>query len=196
MIPIRTYVLSATIPTEIQFSRHMLRFSGLKPFFAAPDLIWGVQGTTSLNSADAFASRDAAHMDRRVYQVELNYRLTGLPPAGSSVTEEFAKSCGYIHCSRMAAAFRKVLKERMLTWISEAQDTGLDELKGLEFEELVKVRPMLIHRLMDEDRFLKAMVHPVYLPGGVTLRIATVRNIPENIVSVHTRFYEEIKTTV
>lgn len=196
MIPLRTYVLDEQTPSAIQFSRHMLRFSGLKAFSAGVDLLWGVQGTTSLNKADSFASRDAAHLRKRVYQVELLYRLSGLPPAGSSVTEEFARESGYLHFSRMSSGFRKILRDRMLTWLAEAEDAGRDELSTLDFEDLVKQRPMLVHQLMGEDRHIKAVIHPVLLPGNVSLRIATVRNIPENIEKVYTRFYEEIKTTV
>lgn len=196
LISIRTYVIPETVPTEIVFSQHMMRFVGLKLFSAGPDLIWGVQGTTSLNSADAYASLDAQHLKRKLYQVELSYRLHGLPPAGTSVTEEFANSAGYLHCSRLTSAFRKSLKDRMLTWLAEDEDAEIDELAALDFEELTKHRPMMIHRLMKESPHINTVIHSVFLTGGVSLRIATLRNIPENIVRVGTRFHEEIKTTV
>lgn len=196
LISIRTYVLPEHVPTEISFSKHMLRFEGLKLFSAGQDLIWGVQGTTSLNSADAFASRDAQFLKRRVYQVEMLYKLNGLPPAGTSVTEEFAKSAGYLHFSRLTSAYRTTLKERMLGWLRAERDPQIDELAAMDFEEMVKSRPMMVHKLMAESPHINTVIHSVILTGGVSLRIATVRNKPKNIVRVYTRFHEEIATTV
>jgi hypothetical protein len=196
VIPIRTYVLKDQTPGTIQFSRHMLRFVGLKPFEAGIDLLWGVQGTASLNKADGFASRDAAHLQRRVFQVELLYRPAAMPLAGASVTEEFAREFGYLHLARLSGKFRKSLRNRVFSWLEAAEDAGLSELADLELEDLVKQRPMLIHRLMAEDTHLSAVIHPVFLPGNVLLRIATVRNTPDKIERVYTRFYQEIVTTV
>lgn len=196
MIPLRTYAIPPTAPESFTFSNHMLKFTGFKPFSAAPDLLWGVHGTTSLNSADAYASRDAQHLQRRLYQIELLYRLDGLPPAGKSVTEEFAKTAGYLHFSRITSAFREKLRGRLLDWLSDMQDPNLQELATLDFEHLVKMRPMFVHYMMSQEQSLNAVIHPVFVSGGVTLRIATVRNLPSNIVRVYTRFHEEIVTTI
>lgn len=195
-ISIRGYVLLEAVPTEISFSKHMVRFEGLKLFSAGPDLVWGVQGTTSVNSADAFASRDAQFLKRRLYQVELVYKLNGLPPAGTSVTEEFAKSAGYLHFSRLTSAYRATLKMSMLAWLKEERDPQIKVLAKMDFEEMVQSRPMMVHRLMAESPHINTIIHSVILSGGATLRIATVRNKPENIVRVYTRFHKEIETTI
>lgn len=196
IVPLRTYVIVDKTPASIQFSRHMLRFLGLKPFETGADLLWGVQGTASLNKADSFASRDAAHLNRRVIQVEILYRLNGLPAAGSQVTEEYANEFGYMHLSRLASSFRKSTQERMIAWLTEAGDVGIKELMDLELEDLVRQRPMLIHRLMAVDKHLHVLIHPVLLPGNVSLRIATVRNIPEKIDHVQARVYQDIVVTI
>lgn len=196
MISIRTYVLPETVPKSVSFSKHMLRFVGLKPFSAGPDLIWGVQGTTSLNSADAFASRDAQHLGRRLYQVELMYKPKGLPPAGTSVTEAFAKVSGYLHFARLTSDYRHSLRERMLAWLKNEEDPEFKLLSEMDFEEIVKLRPMMVHKLMAVDTHIDTVIHSVMLTGGVSLRIATVRNKPENVVKVFTRFHAEIVTTV
>lgn len=196
IIPLRTYVIVEKAPQTIQFSRHMLRFSGLKPFETGADLLWGVQGTASLNKADSFASRDAAVVNRRVIQVEILYRVNGLPTAGSQVTEEYAKEFGYMHLSRLSSSFRKITHERMVNWLTSDEDLGVKDLADLDLEDLVRQRPMLIHRLMAEDQHLSVLVHPVLLPGNVSLRIATVRNVPQKIERVYARFYQDIQVTL
>lgn len=195
MIPLRTYALPVALPQGFKFSEHMPKILGFKPFAAAADLLWGVHGTTSLNAADAYASRDSQHLGRRLYQLELLYRLNGIPPAGTSVTEDFAKTAGYLHFSRITSAFREKLRERMMDWLKDTHEPNMDEMADLDFEDLIKHRPMFVHHLMNEDKRIKAIIHPVFLSGGVTLRIATVRNVPANIVRVYTRFHEEILTT-
>lgn len=196
IIPLRTYVIVEKAPVAIQFSRHMLRFSGLKPFETGADLLWGVQGTASLNKADSYASRDAALANRRVIQVEILYRVSGLPPAGSQVTEEYSKEFGYMHLSRLSSSFRKATQERMIAWLTSAEDLGIKELEDLDLEDLIRQRPMLIHRLMAEDQHISVLVHPVLLPGNVSLRIATVRNDPKKIDRVYARFYQDIRVTI
>jgi hypothetical protein len=196
MIPLRTYAIPETNPTEFKFSNHLIKYAGYMAFQAAPDLLWGAHGTTSLNSADAFASRDAQHLKRRLYQIEMFYRLDGLPPAGTSVTEEFARSVGYLHLGRITSSFRDDLKDRMLDWLKDDSEFEPDYLKDKSLEEMIKLRPMFVHALMSQDKFLKAVIHPVRLAGGVTLRIATVRKLKDNIARVYTRFHDEIVTSV
>ena len=195
-ISIRTYSIPEQVPDVLSFSKHMMRFQGLKLFSANKDLIWGVQGTTALNRADAYASMDAQHKGRRVYQIELSYKLKGQPLAGTSVTEEFAKVAGYLHFSRLTSAYRKVLREQFMTWLKAEKDPDVDLLQDHDLEDLAKARPMMIHKLMEVERHLNTVIHTVALSGGASLRVATVRNLPENIVRVYTRFHENIVTTV
>lgn len=195
-IAIRTYSIPEGLPQTLTFSEHLMRFQGLKIFSVNKNVIWGVQGTTSLNRADAYASMDAQHKKRRVYQIELSYKLRGLPPAGTSVTENFADESGYLHSTRLTSQYRKVLCLEMLGWLDEDKDPELDVLKDVDFEDLIKARPMLVHQLMELKPHINTVIHSVALPGGASLRIATVRNLPQNILRVHTRFHEEIQTTV
>lgn len=195
-IAIRTYSIPEKLPEKLVFSNHLMRFEGLRPFEVNKDLIWGVQGTTALNRADAFASMDAQFKGRRVYQIELSYRLQGQPLAGTSVSEEFTKSSGYLHFSRLTSVFRKKIREQMMEWLVAEKDPQVDTLAGYDLEELTEQRPMLVHRLMKEQAYLNTVIHSVVLAGGATLRVATLRNLPANIVRVQTRFYENIETTV
>lgn len=195
-ISIRTYCIPEQLPETLSFSKHLMRFQGLKLFSVNKDLIWGVQGTTALNRADAYASMDAQHKGRRVYQIELSYRLKGQPLAGSSVTQEFAKTAGYVHFSRLTSAYRKVLREQMMAWIEVEKDPEIDLLRELDLDDLARNRPMMVHKLMEVEKHLNTVIHTVALSGGASLRVATVRNLPENIIRVHTRFHENIITTV
>ena len=195
-LAIRTYAIPATVPESLCFSNHLMRFQGLKLFSVNKDLIWGVQGTTALNRADSYASMDAQHKARRVYQIELSYKLQGQPLAGTSVTEEFAKAAGYLHFSRLTSAYRKLLRDQMMGWIVEENDPETDILSDYDLEDLAKARPMLVHKLMSIEKYINIVIHTVALSGGASLRVATVRNIPKNIVRVQTRFHETIATTV
>lgn len=195
LVPIRTYVLSSVKPAKIQFSRHMLKFDGLESMLAGVDLLWGVQGTSAVNLADALAMRDAQTLQRRVFQVDLVYKLKTPLVFGMPITEELTMNSGYLHFSRLSSAYRKQLHDLVLGWLSNDQDPQIDALSKLDFDSLFKKRPMLVHRMMAQMRYINAVVHPVTLNGGVSLRIATVRNVAGSIASIGTRFYDDIVAT-
>ena len=196
LIYVYNYKLTDEIPTRIEFSRCMVRFLGFNQAKANPDLIWGVQGTTSLRDADRVAAADASFRRQRIFQLELAYRIPDLYSMESSISEESARRLGYLHCTRATIGYRNDLRIRMHGWLHADKDPDFASLVSLDFDDLIKQRPMLIHRLMAEDTFLNLVVHPVLLSGGVMLRIATVRNKPELIERVTTRFHEEIQTLV
>lgn len=196
LIYVYNYKLTEDIPKRIEFSRSMVRFLGFNPAKASPDLLWGVQGTTSLRDADRFAAADASFRRLRIFQLELAYRIPDLYTMGTSISEETARRLGYLHCTRATIGYRSDLRIRMHSWLHADKDPEFSTLVGLDFDDLIKKRPMLIHRLMTEDPLINLVVHPVLLSGGVTLRIATLRNKPELIERVTTRFHEEIQTVV
>lgn len=196
VISLRTYYLSEGIPTQIVYSNHMPKFEGLVPAAVEPGLLWGVQGTISLMQADACASLDASRLNRKLFQVELSYRLKSGESASTSVTAESAKKTGYLHCTRLAKAYRMQLHEEMLGWLEKARDPEYDVIAAKDFESLLIMRPMLVHRLMSKYKYLKVVIHPVYLPGKVPIRIAVVRHTSNSIVQAETRFHSEIKTLV
>jgi hypothetical protein len=196
LIYIYNYKLTDDTPKRIEFSRCMVRFLGFNRAKANPDLLWGVQGTTSLRDADRFAAADASFRQQRIFQLELAYRIPDLYTIESSISEESARRLGYLHCTRATIGYRNDLRIRMHAWLHADKDPDYATLVSLDFDDLVKQRPMLIHRLMTEDTFLSLVVHPVLLSGGVMLRVATVRNKPERIERVSTRFHESIQTLV
>lgn len=204
IISIRTYHLSETIPKAIQFSKHMLKFEGLVPFMAAPDLLWGVQGTTSLTMADSLASQDALATGRKSFQIDLLYRLNADSSTGLSTTNESVMASGYMHFTRIAKEFRTALQTEMLEWLDAAHDRDIDALKAMDFEAMIICRPMLVHQLMTIRRYINTVIHTVSLNGGMTLKIGVVRNTPTGVVRntptgvvrAETRLYNEIITTV
>lgn len=190
------YKLTDVPPASIEYSRCMVRFQGFNPVKANPDLLWGVQGTTSLRDADRYAASDAAFRKLRIFQLELAYRIPNLTAMETSISEEAARRFGYLHYSRLTSGYKETLRKRMNQWVFEDKDPEYTRLQALAFEELIRQRPMLIHRLMSEDTFLNLVVHPVLLNGGVSMRIATVRRKPEFIDRISVRFHEEIATTI
>jgi hypothetical protein len=196
LIYLRNYKLTEALPTVIEFSACMVRFQGLVLPKINPDLLWGVQGTTSIRDADGFATADAQFRKLRIYQVDMAYRIPGLPTQETSISEEAAARLGYLHTSRATTTYKRALREQMNKWLHADKDPEFSTLAGYEFDELILARPMLIHRLMEEDKRLNVVVHMVALNGGVTLRIATVRKKPEFIEKVYTRFHADIKTTI
>jgi hypothetical protein len=196
IISIRTYHLSATIPKAIQFSKHMPKFQGLVPFLAAPDLLWGVQGTSSLMQSDSWASQDALKSNRKSFQIDLLYRLNANSPTGLSTTQESAAESGYMHFTRIAKDYRTALQNEMLEWLDATHDRDIDALRAMDFEDMIIHRPMLVHQLMTLRPYLNTVIHTVSLNGGKTLKIGVVRNTPAGVVRAETRFYDEIVTTV
>lgn len=193
-VSLRTYALPKGVPPSLKFSAHTPKFLGLDPAKINPYLLWGVNGTASLNSSDSFASRDAQRLGRRLYQIELNYQLDGMPAPGATLQK--SENYEYLHLSRITSEFRESLRENLLQWLYLIDDPRRYELIDLELDELVKMRPMFVHYLFEKQKQLKIFVHPVLLPGGVSLRIATVRNIPSQISRVFTRYHGEVETSV
>lgn len=183
-ILLRGYLLLAQPPQSVKFSECMPKFLGLAPFLAAPDLLWGVQGTSSLNKTDGFASEEALRLNKHAYHIDLQYRL-----------DELQADTGYLHFTRIGKVQRDQIRADMLKWLREDGDRQVGALEDVDFETLVNERPMLIHRLMTEQKHLNAIVHTVCLNGGVPIRIAVVRNIPDRI-TVKTRGHEHIPTIV
>jgi hypothetical protein len=197
IISIRTYHLADTIPTALQFSKYPLKFEGFLPFAAAPDLLWGVQGTTSLGQADSFASQEAGKLGgKKVFHIDLLYRLKAGSSTALSTTHESAIESGYLHFTRISKDYRTSLQKDMLEWLDAAHDRDIDALKAMDFEDMIICRPMLIHQLMTMQRHINIVIHSVNLNGGVALKIGVVRNTPAGVVRAETRYHEEIVTTV
>jgi hypothetical protein len=196
LVELHTYKLAETVPERAEFSRCMVRIVGFDQAQASPDLIWGVHGTTSQRAAQEYARSDAQFRRLQTFRLEISYRVPKLTGLRNSVDEQIAQELGYLHCTRIAATYRAALRVRMLDWLKDAKDPEYTRLATLKFDKLIMHRPMLIHRLMAEDSFLNIVIHPVFLNGGVTLSIATVRNDPELIQRVSAGVHEEIKVTV
>lgn len=194
LLPFRTYVLLEKSPQVIQFRKHLLRFEGYRAAETAPNVIWGVYGTSSLNAADVYATRDATGAGKKVFQCEVVYRLSETASATQTFNEEHSRATGTLLMSRITLSFRKTLLERMHNWLQS--DTQFNTLKDMDLLTLVKTRPMLIHRLLIEDPDFNIIIHPVFLNGGVTLRIATARIDPSKTERVFTRFHNDVVTTV
>jgi len=190
---LRTYVLSTKVPTDVVYSEHMPRFQGFEPFRANPDLVWGVQGTNSINSADAYASMDARHLRRKVFLLDLHFKIANVTSASSVITEEAALKSGYYHFDRLEFNFRAKLFKVLLGYIEESKQ---EAAKKLTIQDLLREQPMLIHRFMKETPECRACLHSVQINGGVTLRMATVRKNMAFVERVGVRYHDDINVTL
>lgn len=190
---LRTYVLSVQVPESVIYSEHMPRFNGYEPFSSNPDLAWGVQGTNAIASADSYASMDARHLKRKLFLVDLYYQIENMPSASSVISEESAMTSGYFHFDRLEVNFRAKLFKQFLGYLPE---DVREEYKSLTIQDLLRDKPMLVHRFMKDVPECNACLHSVRISGGVMLRIGTVRKDPRFIQRVLVRYHEGVKVTL
>ena len=189
----RTYVIPVEKPREVFFSEHLPNFDGYKPFEVNPDLIWGVFGTDSLNRCDAYASMDAQHMKRELYQVDLYYNVKNIPASNASISKEVSLASGYIYLARLESSFRNELHEIFKRWLTDAKDPDIGALRIMTVEDLIKARPMLVHRYMKENPDINVFLHSVKISGGVSIRLCTMRKLPDRIEQIAVRYHKRSK---
>lgn len=190
---LRTFVLSSQVPETVVYSDHMPRFEGYDASLTNPDLVWGVQGTNSINSANAYASMDARYHKRKVFLVDLFYQIENMPSASSVISEDSAMSSGYFHFDRLEMNFRSKLFAQFLDYLPAEKRA---EFEGLTLQDLLCSNPMLVHRYMKETPECRACLHNVCISGGVKLRLGTVRKDPDAVRRVLIRYHEGIKVTL
>ena len=196
---IRAYALPESAPKRLQFDQHLLRFNGLSPQERNQDLIWGVCGTEAMGRANAYAAMDAQRAGRRLYQIDLWYRVRRREHEDwmRPLTAEVIRKNGFLQFQRVDADYRDYLRSIFLERLQEIDDPRLEELRlESSLEALVAERPMLVHWLMRMCPWICAVQHTVYIGSGVSLRIATLRRDVGRFLHVSTRYHPEIETVV
>lgn len=198
-IMVRTYALPKQPPQHLQFDRYLLRYNGLDESKRNPDLIWGVYGTEATARAGAYAALDARRHGRRLYQIDLWYRVKRRAHGDltAPLTAEEIRQNGFLHLQRIDSDYRDHLRSILLERLQEEADAQIEALKlESSLEALLAQRPMLIHWLMKTCRWIMAVQHTVYIGSGVPLRVVTLRRDPSRYLHVGARFHPEIQTIV
>lgn len=191
---VRTYALCSAPPSELYFSKHLPNYLGLDRKSVNSDLIWGVYGTNAMNSADAYASMDAQHTKRNLYQIDLYYKVLIGSGKNTVITEEMAQAGAHYNLDRLEVNFRGKLFKRLCGYLSNKDRAPyLATGSGKSLHDLLRDHPMLIHRFMAEEPSCNALTHTVLINGGISLRMATLRKVPANIDRVHVRYHDEIQ---
>lgn len=193
---VRTYALLTTVAYELKYSNHLIGFSGLDRSKANPDLVWGVYGTNSMNSADAYASMEAQHHKRLMHQLDLYYQVPALSTKNTVISEKMAREGGFYNLDRLEVSFRNALYQRMLQFLPAKDRWPYEGDSGKTIQDFLRENPMLVHRFMAEEPTCMAMTHVVTLNGGVRLRMATLRKVSQRIERIHVRYHDEIEVTV
>lgn len=193
---VRTYALLSAVAYELQFSKHLINFLGMDKANANPDLIWGVYGTNSLNSADAYASMEAQHNKRLMHQLDLYYRIPALSGKNTVITETMAQEGGFYNLDRLEVNFRNALFARLIRYLPASLRDDYASDSGKTIQDLLREHPMLVHQFMADEPTCMALTHSVLIRGGVRLRMATLRKSPERIERVHVRYHDEIEVFV
>jgi len=193
---VRTYALAKQVPQQLQFDSFLLRYKGFDARRSNPGVIWGVFGTDSLSRANVYASKDAERGGRRLYMMDLWYKIER-KPGGVQCTAEDIRATGFMNIQRLDADYRSYLLSLFFQRLEEECDPELEKLQmERSIEELVAQRPMLIHWLMKNCSWIHAVQHPVYIAQGVMLRIMTLRRDPKRYLSAHVRYSPEIRISV
>ena len=193
---VRTYALPKQVPEQLQFDSFLLRYIGFDANRRNPDVIWGIFGTDSLSRANVYASKDAEHGGRRLYMMDLWYKIERKPGGAQCIAEDI-RATGFVNIQRLDADYRAYLLSLFLQRLEEENDPELEKLQlERSIEELVAQRPMLIHWFMKNCPWVYAVQHPVYIAQGVMLRIMTLRRDPDRYLSAHVRYNPEIRISV
>lgn len=194
---VRTYALLDAVSYELEFSNHMPNFIGLDRAKAEPDLVWGVYGTSSMNSASGYASLDAQYTKRRLYQIDLIYKVPGPIGKNSVITGEMAKAGGFYNLDRLEVNFRNQVYQQLISYLpAEQQSVYRSSEAGKTIQDLLRDHPMLVHQFMRDEPHCMAMTHFVYISKGIRLRMATVRKNPDRIEKIYVRYHDEIEAVV
>ena len=193
---VRAYALPKDVPTCMRFDACLLHYVGFESAKRNPDLIWGVFGTDSMSRANMYASRDARLDGRRLYMMDLWYKVDRKQGGVQSIAENI-RATGFINIQRMDADYRGYMLSLFLQRLEEEGDPEWEKL-SLErsVDSLVAQRPMLIHWFMKHCNWVCAVQHTVYISPGVMLRIITLRRDPARYMSVHVRYHPEIEASV
>ena len=195
-IPFVNFALVPEVPPVLRLQDHMFPYEGME---MADHFIWGVYGTLSANHAlftvDTYARKNKLDL----LTIQGWYRLDNFERTQSD--EKIVDNTGYVHMERLKSHFRDHLHELMLKYAVEKIDGfNISAMKLLPLNELLVRYPRLIYAIFDSYPNITMVVHPVrqlYIADQKRdYNIATMRNIPSRIMSLHVRFMEEtVKVT-
>ena len=193
---IRTYALLSKVAYELRYSNHLIGFVGLDRTKANPDLLWGVYGTNSMNSADAYASMEAQHNQRLLHQVDLYYKVPALSTKNTVISEAMVKEGGFYNLDRLEVNFRNALYEQLVDYLPVKNRADYLGESGKTIHDFLRENPMVVHQFMADEPSCMVMTHQVVINGGARLRMATLRKDMSRIERVHVRYHEEIEALV
>lgn len=193
---VRTYAICERVARQLRFSEHMIRYQGLDLDNVSDGLIWGVYGTRSLNTADSFASMEAHHSRRLLYQIDLSYIIPAVVGRNTVTNAEQAKAGGFFNYERMEVGFRNEIFQRLIDLLPSQAAKNFREQPDKTIQDLLRSHPMLVHRFMDSEPTCFMFTHRVELAGGAELRMITLRNDPSRIKRIRVRYHDEVEVEV
>lgn len=180
-----TYAITKEVPSEIKFSDNLPRFSGMNELFVNPDLIWGFYGTRAIKSANTHASHDAKRLKSNLYPVDFYMKVNINQLTSQIINRETAINSGFFNFERLKLNYKRSIFDEMIGYCVQMDGVSEESLRvkypvSTSLNDLLRDKPMLVHRLMAENSWMKMCIHFVRIDGGNALRIGTVRRDVEN----------------
>lgn len=175
-----TYAITKDVPSEIKFSDNLPRFIGLNELLVNPDLIWGIYGTLSIKSANTYASIDANNLKKKMYPVDFYMKINIDQLTSQIISRETAINSGLFHFDRLEVDYKRSILDEMIGYCAQMYGVTEQSLRvqypvSTSLSDLLRDKPMLVHRFMAENPCAKMCIQFVRLSGGLSLRIGTVR---------------------
>jgi hypothetical protein len=204
MVGISMLVYSQGIPERVVLKEHSLKYEGM-PSFKPGQFITGVYGAQSTQTAVVTASRWAQDLiertgkAHRVLMLDINYKVDNFSMIREQTRREHMEATGWLHLDRLASAFREEVKEQCVAWLHKNAARGVAARAAeLTLQEIVLKYPKLVAMLFEEEKSVKAIVHPVrpVLDTSITLWAATIRYEPSRIHNPVLRYLPGVKIDV
>lgn len=192
-IPFANFALVPEMPQSLRLQDHLFPYEGMD---LDPAYIWGVYGTISANQGLFIVDAYARQNGLMPLTIQGWYRVDNFDQVRSQVDREVAVSSGFVHMDRLKMQFRDELHHILLSY-AQKHINGFNSqaMTNLTVGELLLQYPVLVKAVFEHFPSINMVVHPVrqiYLPNEKrTFSVATMRLLPERVMSLSVRFLED-----
>lgn len=194
------YVFTNEIPRTLKYKSHSLDCVGLSP---SRKHLTGVYGTNardaSLHLASVYAEQQSI---QHMLLLDVWVHLPNFHATRSQITREIVQDTHWMHSDRLATTMKNEVQQKALVWVLQKFGPAAHaEASSLSVSALLLKYPEFAMKLLDDDKDLSMLVHPVNLkfdpyPDKSPIWVATVRLDRAQIVAAEVRHLPAIQVPV
>lgn len=153
------FVFSDEEPKKVIVKQNSLPYEGAP---ASRKHLTGVYGTNSRDAALFLASSWADSNGKSLYLLDVWAHLPNFHATRSQITREIVQDSHWMHAERLGSSLKEEVHQKALKWVlkqhgSDAHKNAID----MSVPNLLLQYPDFAMKLLDEDKDLSMLVHPV-----------------------------------